>query len=460
MPDQREIEISVAALRKASPETLIQIIEFLLAQNDQLKKRVEALEAKRNQNSSNSNKPPSSDSPFDKQGENRPPRKKKRKSRKGYRQEMLEPNKIITVPPEPCSCGCNQFSNQEPYYTHQHIELPEIIMLITHFVLLKGRCQACGKLSKGHIPNEFRTGYGSRLCALIAEIGGIDGNSRETIKMFCSSVLNIPISLGAIQKVIDRASKAIEPHYEAIKKKARSMEINHLDETPWHNNGKLNWLWVMANTAVAFFMIHTNRSKEAFEQLIGAWVGILVSDNYGVYQKWANQRQNCLAHLIRKAKGLAERADPELSRFGRWATKELQLLCSWGKDPPEITEITAFYARLCRLIALYRDSKSEAGTFARSIEKHMDSLFTFLAEEDVDPTNNFAERIIRYAVLWRKRSQGTNSEKGCRWVERILSLRQTCRLQKRSTFAELVTAFDCFFKERKPELSWIRQAAN
>lgn len=457
MPEKQELAIAVEALRKAPRETLIQVIEFLLAENAKLKERVEALEAKLNQNSSNSNKPPSSDSPFEKKGKSRA--KKKRKSRKGYGQQMLEPNKVIPVAPDRCSCGCDQYDDQQPYYTHQHIELPEIIMLITHFVLLKGRCRACGKQSKGYIPPEFRTGYGPRLCALIAEIGGIDGNSRETIKMFCASVLNVPISLGAIQKVIDRASKAIAPHYEAIKQKARSMEINHLDETPWHNNGKLNWLWVMANKAVAFFMIHSNRSKEAFEQLIGAWVGILVSDNYGVYQKWANQRQNCLAHLIRKAKALAERQDSELCRFGAWATKELQLLCSWGKDPPSSAQITAFYARLCRLIALYRDSKSEAGTFARSIENHMDSLFTFLAEEGVEPTNNFAERIIRYAVLWRKRSQGTSSEKGCRWVERILSLRQTCRLQKRSTFMELTTAFDCFFKEQEPDLSWIRSAA-
>ena len=89
----------------------------------------------------------------------------------------------------------------------------------------------------------------------------------------------------------------------------------------------------------------------------------------------------------------------------------------------------------------------------------MDSLFTFLLEEDVEPTNNFAERMIRFAVLWRKRSQGTNSEKGNRWVERILSLRQTCRLQGKSTFDTLVDAMDSYFKDQEPDLEWIRQAA-
>ena len=58
----------------------------------------------------------------------------------------------------------------------------------------------------------------------------------------------------------------------------------------------------MASATVAFFMIHPKRSKEAFEALIKDWVGILVSDGYGVYKKWVGSRQTCLAHLIRKAK--------------------------------------------------------------------------------------------------------------------------------------------------------------
>ena len=72
--------------------------------------------------------------------------------------------------------------------------------------------------------------------------------------------------------------------------------VNYIDETSHRLKEKLQWLWVMTNTAVAFFMIHPNRSKEAFEALIKDWKGILVSDGYGVYQKWMSGRQTCLAH--------------------------------------------------------------------------------------------------------------------------------------------------------------------
>jgi transposase len=78
-----------------------------------------------------------------------------------------------------------------------------------------------------------------------------------------------------------------------------------VDETSWFKGSKLVWLWVMANHLVSFFMIHPNRSKEAFEKLIDDWKGILFSGNYGVYVKWI-KRQACLAHLIRKAKALLD----------------------------------------------------------------------------------------------------------------------------------------------------------
>lgn len=378
-----------------TPPSVIRLIMQLVARIDALEAEVGQLRARLDQNSSNSSKPPSSDPPQDKAKRPKKDGRKKKRSRTGHRQKLLTATEVREIKPARCTCGCADFTRLQP----------------------------------------------------------------GDLQTFLASVLGVPISQGAIQKVIDRGAQAIEPHYQAIKEVARATPINHLDETPWYNRGRLNWLWVMANKGVSLFMIHDRRSKEAFEQLIGSWAGILVSDNYGVYKNWSNQRQSCLAHLIRRAKGLAERADPELARLGTWARKELKRLCSWAKDPPNQGQLQAFYARICRMIALYHDSKSEAGTFARSIEGHFDSLFTFLWEEGVEPTNNHAERTIRYAVLWRKRSLGVQSDKGCRWVERILSLRQTCRLQKRSTFATLTEAFVSYFKEQPPDLAWIRQPA-
>jgi len=275
------------------------------------------------------------------------------------------------------------------------------------------------------------------------------------VQTLCASVFGVPLSLGAIQKVIDRVAQAIEPHYTAIATQARHAAVNYIDETPWFLTHTLQWLWVMVSDSAAFYMIHPRRSKEAFAALIDDWAGILVSDGYGVYRNWVQARQTCLAHLIRTARSLAERAHPDMAACGAWALAELQRLCHMAKAPPTGGEWRAWYARLCRLIDQYHDRRDEAGRFARRLLREMDSLWVFLVHCGVDATNNRAERALRFGVLWRKRSLGTASIKGNRWVERILSLRETCRLRTRSTYTVLVEAMTSFFHGQPPALAWI-----
>ena len=342
-----------------------------------------------------------------------------------------------------------------PIYTHQQIELPRIEMDITHWVLNQCDCPNCGKTVKAALPPSISTGYGPRLSAFIAELSGIKAMSRYNVNSLCESVLAIPISTGAIQKVIDRSSLAIEPAYQRIGQIARSAECNYIDETSWFKDNDLQWLWAMVNERVAFYRVDPNRSKRAFEDLIADWQGILISDSYGLYRSWANARQSCLAHLIRKAKGLSERKKPDIRSFGNIITASLQKLSHFATAPPGSHEWTEFYRHLLFALSLYENDKSDAGRLARQILREIDSLWTFLEHEGVEPTNNRAERALRFAVLWRKRSLGTQSEKGNRWVERILSLKETCRLQAKSTFQVLLDCIRAYLSNSAPDLAWI-----
>ncbi len=436
------------------------IVIKLIKETEDLKKRVAELENRLNKNSQNSSKPPSSDPPYKKPPKVSKESKRNRggqKGHKGHQQKLMKPISENILLPEICSCGCLSFDPEsiKPFYTHQVIELPEIEMDVRHFILNQGTCIQCGNVVKAQLPCEHKTGYGPRLSALIAETSGIQGNSRETIRTFCQSVLGFSISSGAIQKIIDRASEALKPVHERIGNIARNSYVNYIDETSWFQNGALKWLWVMVNSTVAYFMIHKNRSKQAFLDLVQDWDGILVSDNYGVYKKWINLRQTCLAHLIRKAKALAERKDPIIRQFGQQITNDLQLLCHWAKVIPDDREWRAFYQRFTDLIFDHQKHKGEVGTLARSLIRQIESLWLFLDIVEVEPTNNFAERTLRYGVLWRKRSKGTQSEKGNRWVERILSFKQTCSIRSLDSYPLLVELLDSYFKEQEPDLSWI-----
>jgi transposase len=78
--------------------------------------------------------------------------------------------------------------------------------------------------------------------------------------------------------------------------------------------------------------------------------------------------------------------------------------------PPTSSEVQTWYARMVHLLAQYGHRRDEAGTLARTLEREMGALWTFVVEEEVEPTNNRAERALRFAVLWRKMMQGTYNE--------------------------------------------------
>jgi transposase len=434
-----------------------QVIVQLLAVIQQQTARIAVLEARLAQNSRNSDHPPSSDPLYAKRparsGAQGQPGAKP--GHPGHRQVLLTPTEVIAVKPEACPCGQREFPDTTPYYTHQIIELPEIRMAVTHVVLHEARCAQCGWSLKAPLPEEYRYGYGPRLTALIGELSGGQRDSRTAVQEFCASVLRVPISRGAVQRAVDRVSEAIRPHYEAIATQARTATVNYIDETAWYQHGVLAWLWVMVNTTVALFTVQSSRSTEAFEGLVERWVGILVSDGYAVYRRWLHGRQTCLAHLIRRARGLSERKDPELAWFGGRLLAELQRLVHWAHAPPTAGDVQTWYARMVHLLACHRQRRDEAGTLARTLESEMASLWTFVVEAGVEPTNNRAERALRFAVLWRKMMQGTYNAKGDRWVERILSLRETCRLRGKPTFPVLVDAVTCYFNGQQPDVSWI-----
>ena len=80
--------------------------------------------------------------------------------------------------------------------------------------------------------------------------------------------------------------------------------------------------------------------------------------------------------------------------------------------------------------------KKTAGA-CKDMGQHFPAVWTFIYEDDVEVTNNYAERILRKAVLWRKEI-GTQSPEGSRFAERILTVVESCRIQAMCAFQFLV----------------------
>jgi transposase len=283
----------------------------------------------------------------------------------------------------------------KPFYTHQQIELPEIELVVTNYVLHKGWCKNCGKTVSAMLSKKQGLGYGPRLSGMIAELSG------KSVQQFLSSVLGV-ISTGGIQKVIDRISEAARPAYDKIAETARIQVVGYVDETSWFKIGELQWLWMMVTSSLALYLVHSHRSREAFNELVKPWQGILVSDNFRVYQNWVNLNQQCLAHFCPQSPGAFRRLRQPGERFWRGnadVTTGTMSFCQGTTLKAKVEQL--FYPIFTVSDAPWR-FKNDADKLARSLISVMGSLWIFLDEQSVDPTNNRAERALRFGVILRK----------------------------------------------------------
>src|SRR5262249_40505681 len=128
----------------------------------------------------------------------------------GHRQALWPATAVCAVRPERCACGNTPFPLTTPYHTHQVLELPPSTIEVTHWGVHQGRCPHGGRGSTAHVPTEHAPGYGPRCSAFMSALAGAYGNGRRIVQTFCASVLQVPISVGAIQTVLDRVAQAIE----------------------------------------------------------------------------------------------------------------------------------------------------------------------------------------------------------------------------------------------------------
>jgi transposase len=210
--------------------------------------------------------------------------------------------------------------------------------------------------------------------------------------------------------------------------------------------GAVRALWTIATKTATVFKILADNSKKALEPLYGSLRGILVSDRAKALNLWAmERRQICWAHLLRKFVSFSERAGPA-GDIGRELLEYTGVVFEYWHDYRDgklaRTTFVAWMAALGpkleavldRAVAANIDGLS--GSCADMLE-HRQALWTFVDNPDVEPTNNHAEREIRAFVLWRKRSYGTQSDRGNVFAERVMTVAHTARKQNKNVLAFL-----------------------
>lgn len=430
----------------------------LLRRIEELEAIVRELQARLNQNSSNSSIPPSANplGATKLKGKSRDARKPKRKrggqpGHKGHFRLRLPPDRVdIIIPYIPQNCSnCQATLPQEPSPSdplptrHQVVELPERPVVVTEHQGHARSCVRCGKVTRSAVPDQVRSHtFGPKLTAFLSYLCARHHVSRRGVREIVETVLNVPISLGTIGSLEQETSAALATAHEEAGEAARAATSKNVDETGWKKAGKRCWLWAAATSMVAYFVIHARRNWQGLQALLGETAqGFVTSDRWGTYGKIPLElRQICWAHLKRDFQKLVDRGDASKSigdagldvvrrTFELWHAFRggtLDRVSLQRKLDPIAGELHEALERGCAC------DDGKAATFCGNVLALESALWSFAKVEGIEPTNNHAERILRGGVLWRKNAFGSHSEAGCRFAERMLTVIETLRLGERN----------------------------
>ncbi len=433
-------------------------IEQLEAQHATLLAAMEKLREQLSKNSSNSNLPPSSDGPgAASRGIRRSKKvksKRKRggqKGRKGSRRQLLPPEDVdafVDLYPEACE-ACARLLPQTPDVDAKRYQQVELLVgggrHTTQWNRHVVEC-TCGHATRAAYDREQipTSAFGPRLTSVVATLTGVFHLSRRNTKLLLHEVFGIDVSIGSISQMEARVSKALEPASEQAHAEVVAALVKHTDATTWLMAGVMMSLWTLCTISTTVFRIFVDGARATVESMFadkgGKQTGILISDRASVFGFWPMaMRQVCWAHLLRLFVGFSQRAGPT-GTFGRELLDHATIVFEYwqgfttGKLSREELQrwmepvVRRFEALLVRIAAT--DIRGLSGSCANLLA-HVDALWTFVHVPGVEPTNNLAERDLRSFVIWRRLCYGCQSERGLRFVERVMTVAMTLRKRDR-----------------------------
>jgi transposase len=457
---------------KISPETLaslppevIAIIEWQAQQIRMLTVRVAELEAKLGKNPNNSSKPPASTHPHYKPLPAKAKSKRRRGGQPGHdkHERPLLPTDacqaVVPCLPRECRrCG-NPLSGADPEpLRHQVWELPEIQPIVTEYQQHRLVC-SCGCSTCGELPAGVPSGQaGPQLIAFTALLMACFRQSKRRAAQFLSMILNQPASAGWMVNLQNRAAEAIAPAYQELAEQLPSQSVLYGDESPTKQGQAKAWVWTFVATTFTFFACRLSRGGDVVRDLLGeVWDGVMHCDRARMYWSCCGRLQWCWAHLKRDFQALIDSPCTVKKRLGYDLMRETKkMFALWQKVRDGTLSRRAFRRRMQPirqqidryLLRGYFDARTHG--FCKELCDYRERLWTFLDVDGVEPTNNAAEQALRHAVIWRKLSFGTQSASGSRFVERMLTVIETCRRQKRNVFTWLTETVSAHYQGQPP----------
>ena len=429
--------------------------------------KIAELESRLNKTPRNSSLPPSTQHPHAKPAPPPKPSGKKPGGQPGHdkAERALVPaervDETVVLKPHRCRrCGVRlQGVDFEPL-RHQVWELPEIQPHITEYQQHRLLCPCCGTTTCAKLPEGVPTGQsGPRLVAFVALLMAYFRQSKRRVSLFCETVLHTPCSTGLTIKLQNQTTTALRPAYNELTGMLPDQDTLHIDESPTKEANQKAWLWTFVATTFTVFAQRLTRAGDVLDELLTeAFAGITTCDRAKMYWRLPTL-QWCWAHLQRDFQALADSPTPAVKDLGRRLLVETKIVFrQWSRCRDGTISRAGLKSSLgstrrqieSLLLRGLKGRHAHTSEICRELYWHRQRLWTFLDHDDVEPTNNAAERSLRHAVIWRKLSFGTQSAAGSRFVETLLTVIETCRQQNRDVFAFVTHAVHLHFRHQPP----------
>jgi transposase len=279
--------------------------------------------------------------------------------------------------------------------------------------------------------------------------------SFSTIRTFLRDVVGVTISRGELSKTLGKVSAALEQPYEELLRLLPGEAVVNADETGHKDSGQRWWTWCFRANLYTLYHIDAHRSADVLMAILGKeFQGILGCDYFSAYRRYLREcgvrLQFCLAHLIRDVKFLTALPDKRDRRYGEDLRAALKALFDVFHQHERLAA-GVFQARLqgardqVLRVGLAAPPTQHGQNMAQRFRGHGEAYFTFVTTPGVEPTNNLAEQAIRFVVIDRHVTQGTRSEGGRRFCERMWTVVATCVQQGRSLYTFLRQAVRNYF---------------
>jgi transposase len=438
-------------------------VDTLVLENAQLRESMALLQERVKLDSRNSSKPPSSDGPSS--GGNRAQRRasgRKRGAQPGHKGscrallDEAQVDQIIDCQPEAvCECGAAVQVLSDGPIRHQVFDVPPVKALVHEYRRYAGVCLGCGKAHRAALPLGVPSGQiGPRALALVGTLSTHYQLTQFKIRDLLARLMGVDFSVGAISQAHGKLAAALAaPVHEAISS-LPAAPILYMDETRYPREGTNgNWVWGAVSPMLAVYSLLPSRARYVIDSLIGAKPqGIVVSDRYAAYGHIApEQRQLCWSHLIRDLTRISERPG-QAGRIGANLLGSAYVLFRWRTAGKSADQFEPLKRRIERALIRGRDQtvcRRTAATCANLL-KSQASLWTFLRDPRVEPTNNDAERALRSIVIKRKISGPTRSRRGDEFIARAFTAHETCRRQGRDLWDFLHQAVAAWIDKAAP----------